>query len=1116
MASNAAAAFFRATSPAAISISQALQSPESTPAQREKSLRDARFHLYQGANTLDEVLAVIPSDYRDCLRDPLREVQATTHRMVACRTTCSKWMSLKQGGQVPPQYRVKPVEVQFSKDFAASEQAAARRAAASTAHKAYVDGLFFGDLDAKKLELEHLRSLLQPQHMATCLLGPLKVRGTEIGQRSLRPMFTTNMETGELTLEGMEKDPLADEVFKALCADLAVIALRISTIVESEENAKANKLRRKHDLKAAADVEMGEIPDNSKSVAKMVEEAVAAALKKPSASGSKPPPKVSTHRFDRRVTNNFSSEPQVQEGWQEVLPRQTRQEGEEPERSHQTLDQEDGWQEAGEENSGRQGERQGVVPFRYDQPHTYPDSLLTIPYPAAIKYIIVHTPVSVRLAAAYKNFIHRSPNVSLPKDIEYDLSVGQRFMFRTKRNSKLLLDAWNDFDRRIRWRLLFSFKGEDNSLYDPDYEVDKPNKKAPPKLPIYLEFGLRAGRRFVLDTIANIPPEEDRDQYKSLAPNRNRIQEFLISNKYVVTNTDKNLGVAVSEQTWLEEKCLDLLSDRNNYLEIDTLIRNSILIQQCASMEVIAYKSSKLPGNQLPDFFMSKIPLDYKNKDPAEYELPHFYGIPKIHKLPVKMRPIIPCHSAIQNPAAKYVSKKLKPIVASAPTVLHGTKDLAIKLSKLKLKPGKKFYIVTGDVVAYYPNINLETCLSIVGDMYLKHTVQSDQLPTPDELKQLPKNILQELEVFQLCLITGNKNLITQYKNKTYKQTRGLAMGVADSPDLANLYGWYYESRCGILDNSAVPFYGRFIDDCLAIVYAASEAEAIRHLESVQFKDCVIEWQASDSHQPFLDMTLYRDERGELQHMPFRKAGSHQERIPWHSSHPLDVKRGTFYGEMSRLATLCSTHRSYLEAMEALVALYIVRGYPQAIVTTWLRAKIQERWANRLNESRPAPEGVLVLKSEFNTAWDYFNAKALGDTVLGYWREWTARAVESRFDNGVFQSWDGFLGGLGETDPALCVDVQLSPGVSVAIPDISKLDILNRRLLVARRRTRNLFDLTGLWKKTVIHQMEISALEPIDPNEDAPDDNDDMDIDSDASDQDDWVRSWNRDRGFNV
>ena len=44
-------------------------------------------------------------------------------------------------------------------------------------------------------------------------------------------------------------------------------------------------------------------------------------------------------------------------------------------------------------------------------------------------------------------------------------------------------------------------------------------------------------------------------------------------------------------------------------------------------------------------------------KKGEKHIIPTFYSISKIHKQPVKMRPIIPCHSAIINPAAKYISK---------------------------------------------------------------------------------------------------------------------------------------------------------------------------------------------------------------------------------------------------------------------------------------------------------------------------------------------------------------------------------------------------------------------------------------------------------------------------
>ena len=165
----------------------------------------------------------------------------------------------------------------------------------------------------------------------------------------------------------------------------------------------------------------------------------------------------------------------------------------------------------------------------------------------------------------------------------------------------------------------------------------------------------------------------------------------------------------------------------------------------------------------------------------------------------------------------------------------------------------------------------------------------------------------------------------------------------------------------------------------------------------VQFDGCTIEWSASDHYAHFLDMTLYRDDKRCLQWRPYRKPGNHMERIPWISHHPLDVKRGTFLGEMTRLAVLSSTRDTYGKALQDLVSLYVHRGYPFPLVNSWLKNNISKRWDSRFQTRNPEsqPE-VLVLKSEFNLAWNYFNAKELSNTIFGYWREWLMRAESGR------------------------------------------------------------------------------------------------------------------------
>ena len=282
-----------------------------------------------------------------------------------------------------------------------------------------------------------------------------------------------------------------------------------------------------------------------------------------------------------------------------------------------------------------------------------------------------------------------------------------------------------------------------------------------------MEQGITLGTVFVNKTIRKIPNDEGSDAYKSFYLKSHQIQEFLVKNKYVITNTDKNLGIAVSEWTWLIEKCLKLLSDTRNYTPLNPLTSIQKLDAKCTKMEIIASKAESFlhNGKQIGNYLRHLI-----NPPKEKHNIPLFYGIPKIHKEPVKMRPIIPCHSAIQNPAAKYVSKILKLIIKWAPTIIRGTKDLAIKLSTLQLQFGRKYFLVTGDVVAYYPNIPTEKCIDITCEVYMQYYHNGETPTNPYKL--------HEAEIFMECLQIGNRELILQFKNTHYLQKRGLAMGV--------------------------------------------------------------------------------------------------------------------------------------------------------------------------------------------------------------------------------------------------------------------------------------------------------------------------------------------------
>ena len=147
-----------------------------------------------------------------------------------------------------------------------------------------------------------------------------------------------------------------------------------------------------------------------------------------------------------------------------------------------------------------------------------------------------------------------------------------------------------------------------------------------------------------------------------------------------------------------------------------------------------------------------------------------------------------------------------------------------------------------------------------------------------------------------------------------------------------------------------------------------------------------IDWSVSEWSAPFLDLRVYVDRvSNTLEWMPYRKPLNHHERIPWISSHPKDVKRGTFLGEMSRLATLSSRPGPYTESLAHLKGLYVARGYPEALLNSWIKENKEQRWNDRLRDQKDVSGDVFVLKSQFNPVWETFNIHELFHVIR---REW--------------------------------------------------------------------------------------------------------------------------------
>jgi hypothetical protein len=742
--------------------------------------------------------------------------------------------------------------------------------------------------------------------------------------------------------------------------------------------------------------------------------------------------------------------------------------------------------------------------WTFGRPGTYPNELTLLSQEKQVNVLLQRADIRQLAALRFKSRIHVLPGVVVPVEIQHDLSSSLKFMFEQQIDPGLITEAYADLVRRIRWR--WEFNGQVGDDYDPDYDLKEENDTPPPRAASNIELGLKKGRDYLYTTIESVPENSDPRQPKHVTVDVKRAQKFMITNDLVVTNTDKNLGVAVISREWIEHASRQTFADQDNYAKLSAEDAMSKLTAIADKIDEIAEAFSSDEGKQIKKFLVHTRPL---KEDRSEWRywkkfIPEAYCIPKIHKSPWKARPIVPGFATPQNPSSKVLSKTLRPYIDSTPWVMQGSKDFVIKLdqtfgyedgpySKFVKKSGCTPWLITADVVAFYPSIPLEdaqdTLYEFVREVIIPQEAAELNAEDPETLIWLNGRREFLFRIIDIAL----SNPIFTHLDEIVEQLRGLPMGFAGSPDVANVWAMKHEvDFLPTLESGGnVPFYGRYLDDIFAIVLAETPDQALEHVKSVSFGPVELAWETPSKSVNWLDLTLEINKDSELIYYPFTKAMSHRERIPWTSAHPFDVKRGTFYSEMSRLATLCSKYETYVKFANEAVALYVNRGYPLAIVNKWKQENLGKRWKTRLDLKKTEPRGeaspLFCLKTFFNDAWKYVNVHELQDIITTEWRRPYATTTlvdapntSARFEH-VNPSRFSHLGPSimrrhGTLVKQSIVPVELTHEEAdfqraQATRENREWSLIwseKSRFIVSRKRTTQLWDLTRAWNKTVL------------------------------------------------
>ena len=102
----------------------------------------------------------------------------------------------------------------------------------------------------------------------------------------------------------------------------------------------------------------------------------------------------------------------------------------------------------------------------------------------------------------------------------------------------------------------------------------------------------------------------------------------------------------------------------------------------------------------------------YKNMYPTGVSSPKLYGLPKIHKKNIPLRPIVSSQGSVSYGVAKELARILKPLSGHNSHQVNNSKEFADDIKMMKLEEGE--CIMSYDVAALFTSIPVKPAMEVI------------------------------------------------------------------------------------------------------------------------------------------------------------------------------------------------------------------------------------------------------------------------------------------------------------------------------------------------------------------------------------------------------------------
>ncbi|XP_050518679.1 uncharacterized protein LOC126892954 isoform X2 [Diabrotica virgifera virgifera] len=318
--------------------------------------------------------------------------------------------------------------------------------------------------------------------------------------------------------------------------------------------------------------------------------------------------------------------------------------------------------------------------------------------------------------------------------------------------------------------------------------------------------------------------------------------------------------------------------------------------------------------------FLSNYEAPY-NKLPGNPLIPRLYGLPKIHKVGIPIRPVVSFINTPVSILSKFILNTLKNLINFTPRfTVSNSYQLVDKLQLINLNPD--ITMLSFDVSNLFTSVPKIETLSLVKSLLVNKSFQ-------------PNVISPILDILELCLSQD----FFQFNNKFYKQPDGLAMGSCLSPFLADVFMDHLESN-HIMKNPEILHWFRYVDDCLVFIagHHDSAQQLLLKINSIHPNiKFTMELESSQAIN-FLDLSITRL-NNQFNFGIFRKPTQTDHVIHFSSNHPLSHKLAAFRSFIHRLFSIPMSTDSFNKELNIIKQIAVNNGYDPSIIDKLIRKR---------------------------------------------------------------------------------------------------------------------------------------------------------------------------------